>query len=405
MSKQTVFLPKGTILKGKRFQYRVETVLGSGGFGITYKVSTQTFVSGVFRTEYYAVKEYFVSEYCGRADNACEMTYSKPVAKDVEGGKSDFISEARRLTTLRHRNIMRVYEAFEANNTAYYVMDYVDGENLRSIVLQNGTMRVDEIYQWATQILDAVKYLHRRRITHLDIKPGNIMMKTGERKGVYPVLIDFGLSKHYDEEDRPTSTIRMRGCSEGYAPREQYAGIEMFNPQADVYAIAASILFCLTATTPPKSTNIEQEGLPQLFPTSIDDRLREIIMKAMEPVRIDRTPSVELLLNDIREWYKTKPASREPEINPISQIHEPVAAYELPQIKQPLSYKENTKPKAANRGKWTWVIVFAIVVFIMSVIIVVDKKNKKSRRNYNSNSLSQTEYVIGQTANYVIRLS
>lgn len=405
MSKQSVFLPKGTILKGKRFQYRVETVLGSGGFGITYKVSTQTFVSGVARTEYYAVKEYFVGEYCGRADNACEMTYSKPVAKDVEGGKSDFISEARRLTTLRHRNIMRVYEEFEANNTAYYVMDYVDGENLRSIVLQNGSMGVDDICQWVTQILDAVKYLHRRRITHLDIKPGNIMMKTGERKGVYPVLIDFGLSKHYDDEDRPTSTIRMRGCSEGYAPREQYAGIEMFNPQADVYAIAASILFCLTATTPPKSTNIEQEGLQQLFPTSIDDRLRDIIMKAMEPVRLNRTPSAELLLNEIRDWYKTKPVLREPETKPISQTHEPVSSYELPQIKQPLSYRETSKPETSNRGKWTWVIVFAIVVLIMSVIIVVNKINKKARRNYDLNSYSQTEYVIYRPTNDGIILS
>lgn len=128
-------------------------------------------------------------------------------------------------------------------------------------------------------------------------------------------------------------------------------------------------------------------------------------MKAMEPVRLNRTPSAELLLNEIRDWYKTKPVLREPETKNISQTHGAVSTYELPQIKQPLSYRETSIPEVSNRGKWTWVIVFAIVVLIMSAIIVVNKINKKARRNYGPNSHSQTEYVIYRPTNDGIILS
>ena len=103
-------------------------------------------------------------------------------------------------------------------------------------------------------IVDAVAYLHRNRLTHLDIKPQNIMLATADDGSMRPVLIDFGLSKHYDANGNATSTVNTLACSDGYSPVEQYSGITTFSPSSDVYALGATMLACLIGKTPQKST-------------------------------------------------------------------------------------------------------------------------------------------------------
>lgn len=402
MSNNSQFLPKGTILNGQAFQYRIESVLGFGGFGITYKVSTETKVSGVMRTEHFAVKEYFVKGCCGRSENSCEMIYTQALAKEVVDGKLDFISEARRLISLKHRNIMRVYEAFEANNTAYYVMDYVEGVTLRETILGNGSMNIHEVLQWVPQVLDAVNYLHKRHITHLDIKPGNIMMKTGERKGVYPVLIDFGQSKHYDDNDRATSTIRVRGCTDGYAPIEQYASIDIFNPQADIYAIGASIVFCLTAKTPPRAIDLEVEQLEQLFPSSFDYQFLNILKRAMAAKRAERTVSAAKLMHEIHNWRKLVSVSPQPDGTKPSPPSEKLPIVKKTYEPQPIpSYDTSELDRQDNHVKWIWVIVFAIIVLILSAFIVINKLNKKAQHNNNLNQTAQIELFFEANSPYI----
>lgn len=361
MSTNQFFLSPGTILEGKKMRYKVESVLGFGGYGITYKVSTKTnYSSDVF---YFAIKEYFVKDWCERKENSSEMIYSASLAEDVEDGKTDFISEAKRLIQLRHRNIMRVYEEFEANNTAYYVMDFVEGENLRSMVLKNGAMTDEEVYKWATPILEAVSYLQKNMIVHLDIKPANIMMKYNENRGMYPVLIDFGQSKHYNKEGRVTSTIRVHGCSDGYAPLEQYVGVEEFNPQADVYAVGASMVFCLTKSVPPKAVNLDDEKVYSLLPVTVDAKLRRIIFKSMSRGRKNRTKSAKIFLGELKRWHGEKYGMPKNGSNKGKKSRERKNAVKV-------------KSKKKNK-KWVWVMIFAIIVLLMSIMMIVYKHNKK----------------------------
>lgn len=125
---------------------------------------------------------------------------------------------------------------------------------MRAYVKKNGKLGEEEMLELMRPIIDAVEFLHKHRMTHLDIKPDNIMLATGEDSRVRPTLIDFGLSKHYGKDGKPTSTINTLGCSDGYAPIEQYGGITTFSPSADVYALGATMLFCLTGKDPKKAT-------------------------------------------------------------------------------------------------------------------------------------------------------
>lgn len=138
-------------------------------------------------------------------------------------------------------------------------------------------------------IIDAILYLHKNRMTHLDIKPDNIMLANDEKGNLRPVLIDFGLSKHYDKNGSPTSTINTLGCSDGYAPIEQYAGITTFSPSADIYALGATMWFCLTGHDPKKSTDTDEEQLCRYLLSNISSSTKEAIKSACATNRNNRT--------------------------------------------------------------------------------------------------------------------
>lgn len=256
-------LPNGHILQSPHYTYRIESVLGCGGFGITYLATANIKVGNVSLKGKFAIKEHFVSSDCEREPDTSRVVYSNPAKERVENSKKDFISEAKRLhkVGVNHPNIVKVNEVFEANNTAYYVMEYLEGESLRSYVNKNGVMKEENISSIINPIIEAVQYLHGNRMTHLDIKPDNIMLSHDENGNSRPVLIDFGLSKHYDKNGKPTSTINTLGCSDGYAPVEQYAGITTFSPSADIYALGATMWFCLTGMNPKRSSDLNEGEL------------------------------------------------------------------------------------------------------------------------------------------------
>lgn len=249
-------LAPGTVLTGRQ-RYVIERTLGAGGFGITYLAVT-SFLMGNIRVEArVAIKEHFMADYNER-DKATMCVTTPGTARSrkmVADSLRDFLGEARRLQTIcgGHQSIVKVNEVFEANGTAYYVMEFLDGKTLWSMIEKRGIGEADML-SIMRPIVDAVAYLHRNRLTHLDIKPENIML-THENGSLRPVLIDFGLSKHYDEKGNATSTVNTFAASSGYAPIEQYAGITTFTPSADVYALGATMLACLTGKIPQKSSD------------------------------------------------------------------------------------------------------------------------------------------------------
>lgn len=291
--KNSKTLPIGTTINSGQTTYYVEQVLGQGGFGITYKVTATLKFGKIAQKGSFAMKEHFLSEYCERENTTNRVQFSAPVKDKVDESLRDFIAEARRLNTLDHPNIVAVNEVFETNDTAYYVMEYIEGKSLRHYIENHGILTEEQVLTVITPILNAVSYLHDNRMTHLDIKPDNIMMRPDENsEDLVPVLIDFGLSKHYDEQGRPTSTIRIQGCSQGYAPVEQYLGINSFSPTADVYALAATLYYLLVGEDPIIASELNQEGLASSLPSSLSEHTRNAICNAMHMAKAKRTQSV-----------------------------------------------------------------------------------------------------------------
>lgn len=293
-------LPAGAILNSGKQTYRIVRVLGSGGFGITYLAVSRQKVGNITVPIQFAVKEHFMSDFCERDSDTLQIK-TGPGRQTVENSMKDFLGEARRLQQVGdgHPSIVKVNEVFEANNTAYYVMEYLDGESLRSYVRSRGKLCEAETLDLLRPVMEAVDYLHEQRMTHLDIKPDNIMLAREEDASgnavMRPVLIDFGLSKHYDASGHATSTVNTLGCSDGYAPLEQYAGITTFSPSADIYALAATVLFCLTGKDPCRSPDMLHVDIPSWLVSltpPLTPALKSLLAASLSPLPTARPASM-----------------------------------------------------------------------------------------------------------------
>ena len=308
MAENTNALSPGKLLKSAERTYRIVKTLGSGGFGITYLVEAQSMENGQVTSFYYAMKEHFISRCCERDGADSKIVYSNPVREEVINSQKDFLAEAARLQQVgrRHPNIVNVCDIFEANNTAYYVMDYLHGQSLRQYVLSRGMLSPQEAVDMMSPIIDAIGFLHANRMTHLDIKPDNIMLTTAPQGGLMPVLIDFGLSKHYDESGTPTSTINTLACSDGYSPIEQYGGITTFSPTADIYSLGATMLFTLTGRDPRKSTEMTPAELNASLAT-IPPAIAQLLAAMMNSNRQNRPQTAGEVLAYLRQFTAPQP--------------------------------------------------------------------------------------------------
>ena len=252
-------------------KYRIICVLGQGGFGITYLAENTILGKQV------AIKEFFPKDFCGR-DNTSHLTLgTQNNAETVSKLKNRFLKEAQNISKLNHPGIVHIYDVFEENNTAYYVMDFIEGENLNEMVKRNGPLSEEKAIKYIKKVGDALEYIHSRNMTHFDVKPANIVVRKNDDQ---PILIDFGLSKQYDVHGDATSTL-IPAVSNGYSPIELYDPnhITSFLPQVDVYSLGATLYFLLSGNTPPSSINIEMQGLPKL--TGCTSTINEVLTNSL----------------------------------------------------------------------------------------------------------------------------
>ena len=190
-------------------------------------------------------------------------------------------------------HIVRIHDVFEENGTAYYVMEYLSGGSLSDRIPADG-LPESEALGYIRQVCDALSYIHGRKILHLDIKPSNILF----RKADEAVLIDFGISKHYEESGGNQTSSTPVGVSRGYAPLEQYksGGVSQFTPATDIYSLGATLYKLLTGQTPPDADEVNEDGLPPL-PSSVSFSVRMAVEKAMSPRRKDRPQDLDEFLN------------------------------------------------------------------------------------------------------------
>lgn len=300
----TTSLAIGTILHGEAYDYKIMNVLGQGTFGITYKakVDMKGALGRLDSNMYVAVKEFFMKEVNGRENSSVTS------GSTSNGGlfyyyRDKFEREARNLSTLSHPNIVKVLEAFHANGTTYYSMEYIDGISLDKKIAQSpqGRMPLTEAIETLKQIGAAIAFMHSRNMLHLDVKPGNVMM----RKDGTAVLIDFGLSKQYTSDGEPESSTKVGAGTPGYAPIEQasYHEGKGFPTMMDVYALGSTLFKMLTGQRPPEASEILNEGFPtdslrQLF---IPDNIVNSISKAMAPLKKDRWQTVDEFVKHLDE--------------------------------------------------------------------------------------------------------
>lgn len=273
-------LSTNTLLQNGK--YKIEKVLGQGGFGITY-LATQ-----VMLDRKVCIKEFFFKEYCDRTPTGSVISTTSSNKEIVMRFLNKFIKEARTISRLDHSNIIRILDVFEENGTAYYVMEYIDGCSLEDKVNRQGVLSENEAVEYVKQVGNALDYIHQNRINHLDVKPANIMIRKSDNKAI---LIDFGVSKQYDEQGSQTSTTPV-GISYGYAPMEQYmpGGVNTFSPQTDIYALGATLYYLLTANTPPAPHQILTNGL--IVPSHISTPLVKAIRQAMEQNKSKRPANI-----------------------------------------------------------------------------------------------------------------
>ena len=284
-------LKVGTILHGT---YRIDSYLSSGGFGNTYVATNIEFDERV------AIKEFFMKGVTQRDDNQTTVSVSNLENNDsFLGQKEKFKKEARRIRQLKNEHIIAVHDLFEENGTAYYVMDFVDGENLSERLKHTGEpMSENEVRDILPQILDALKSVHDAGIWHLDLKPANIMLtKEGKVK-----LIDFGASKQLDAQKGGATTSTAISYTNGYAPREQMEqNYDKFGPWTDIYALGATLYNLLTNNKPPLPTDIDDDisedkhdALP--FPESVGE-MKYLVLQMMKTNRLQRPQSIDAIIN------------------------------------------------------------------------------------------------------------
>ena len=288
----TTSLNSGTTLQGGR--YRILKTLGQGGFGITY-LAEQTLMHRDV-----CIKEYFVEGKCCRDEKTGKVSaLSQTFGDFLDSYLIKFIREAQTIARLDHPNIVKIFDAFEENGTAYYVMEYIEGRTLKEIVEQKGKLSETEALEYTKQAGSALEYVHSQKIMHLDIKPSNIMLtKYGKI-----VLIDFGVAKHYDESGRQ-ETNTPTAVSLGYSPFEQYTstGVNTFSPHTDIYSLAATLYTLITGEVPTEAPLLSSHGLS--FPEKTSADIAIAITKAMSPNIPDRPGNIKDFISMLPEDKK-----------------------------------------------------------------------------------------------------
>ncbi len=224
--------------------YEITSVLGAGGFGITYKGHDHTLHTDV------AIKEYLPSDLAMRAqDGSTVIAKTSNAKKDYEYGLKRFMDEARILAKFKEPNIVRVSRYLEANNTAYFVMDYEEGQSLSEYLKSaNEPLSEERLKAIIIPILDGLRAVHSQKYLHRDIKPGNIYLRnTGS-----PVLLDFGAAR----QALGGHSLSITGVvTPGYGPFEQYNTRGKQGPWTDLYAIGATLYRCVAGRTPAEAPN------------------------------------------------------------------------------------------------------------------------------------------------------
>jgi serine/threonine protein kinase len=239
-----IALPRGFALH----EYRIEQTLGIGGFGLTYLATDSNLNLKV------AIKEYLPGDLAQRGDDQSVKPKSESTSESFKWGLSRFLDESRTLASFRHPNIVRVLRFFEANSTAYMVMEFVAGQPLGEWIRSRRPLEQSTVLAIAGPLLDGLDVIHRSGYLHRDIKPGNVFI----RDDGSPVLLDFGSARAASSGVELTAIV-----TPGYAPIEQYHSQGQQGPWSDLYAFGGVLYWMITGKRPVEAVaRVRHDMLP-----------------------------------------------------------------------------------------------------------------------------------------------
>ncbi len=354
-------LPVGTRLGcGVKSSYLIDDVIGRGGFGVTYRAHDNNGQS-------VAIKEFFPRGMCSRdIDTGAVIVDDINQLDIVDKLRHRFVTESRNLALCDNPGIVHIIETFEENGTAYMVMEHVEGVTLKTFVINNGAMSEQLAREIIISVAWSLDYLHFKNITHLDIKPDNIIL-TGSGQ---PVIIDFGLSRQYDAQGITESQL-VAAVSKGYTAIEQYTPRPIFSPESDVYSLAATMLYLLTGVTPDEPN--ESSDPTARIPATISTVTRRAISHAMSFSTTTRTRTMQRFINDLNDVRKQSPTPTPP----------------TPRVKSDnVRTRGNNDRQRKNKPSQVVVNTLLTILFIITVLIAVAFcSGEVSRGQYGGNVL------------------
>lgn len=384
MSKDLSSLPAGTILKGK---YRIVSHLSSGGFGKTYLA-----VHGSRNTKV-AIKEFFMNSANQREADGVTVSVdrTKDNADAFSSQLAKFKKEYERLKLINNVHVVKVHECFEENGTAYYVMDFVEGDDLMGRLKQRRTPYAEKtVLGYLKQILEGLAAIHSAGLLHLDIKPSNIMV---DAHG-YVKLIDLGASKDYMRGVGATVLTGM-ARTDRYAPPEQIDGsYDKLGPWSDFYALGATIYYLLTCNEIPTWTALNEDktrdkhiALPM---PGVSDEMRCLVAWLMNTDREKRPHSVAEILTRMESKKRTGSSYDDttvlagdtedatifvenPKIQYQSNVSQKGESYRLPNDRNSTPRQNPTQekePEFSFVGCLYILIIIAIVVFVVKFLFM-----------------------------------
>ena len=375
-------LKPGTILEGK---YLVGEMLGQGGFGITYIGFDLLLEQKVAIKEYYPMSTGMVS----REGHSTVVWSSAMMGKTgTQKGFDSFLKEARKMAKLGGiPGVVGVKSVFIQNETAYIVMDFIEGETLLKKLQKNGPMDFDSCVKLMTPIMQALAEVHEHGIIHRDISPDNIMVRPDGKL----ILLDLGAAKDLDIQGNDGSVQSSQMVAKhGFSPIEQYSKSGKVGPWTDIYAMAATIYYCCTGILPPPATDRTIDDTlacqprltqaqfdiladcmrmrPQDRPQSMGTLLQMLTHPQGEAKPFEEVPETEPVEQEVREPAPPKPMETEP----VAQKTQPINP-EAPPTQPP---RHDAKPKRP-RPKWL-IPGVAAVVAVIALAISIGSGGKKS---------------------------
>jgi len=354
-------LPMGTILAGK---YLVGRVLGQGGFGITYVGWDIALERKV------AIKEYYPSGQVSRNPGSRGLTWYTSVQSQQakQNGTQMFLKEARKMSKVDDiPNVVRVRDLFQENETAYIVMDFVEGETLKARLEKTGPLPWEQAKGIFLPAIQAMEQVHQAGLVHRDISPDNLMLTPdGKVK-----ILDLGAAKDLSVNNGASSMQVAKG---GFSPFEQYTQRGSSGPWTDVYAMAATVYYTLTGKLPPVATDRvvedtiswDEPGLKALSAQAL-----EALQKAMVISAKNRMQSMEELEKGLYSTTVKPEPQPAPETKPESQPEQEVKPEPQPTPEPAPQAQSEPKPKAGKKsGKKLWIAAASVIAVVLCGALV-----------------------------------